>query len=273
MQIYKHMDIVTDKLEAALRRKYHYHLMDMVEPTKEYSVARFCAAAEKTIQVIVKKGSLPVVIGGTGLYVNSLVDGIFKEGKKSLKVRQELDALADQKGLSSLYAWLKEIDPLIASKVNLQDKKRIIRALEVYKTTGQPLSELQKHRHGLAEKYDVKLFGLRRERSDLYQRIDQRVDFMVNAGLLDEVRQLLKKTLGPTAYLCICIRELEGFFKGQYELGEAIRLIKRNSRHFAKRQLTWFNKRKDIEWLDVASKEDSGSVASKIIEKLSLEGA
>ncbi|HQP91890.1 MAG TPA: tRNA (adenosine(37)-N6)-dimethylallyltransferase MiaA, partial [Candidatus Omnitrophota bacterium] len=171
-------------------------------------------------------------------------------------------------GLAHAYNKLKKVDPEAALRISAADKRRIIRALEVYETTKQPISVLQKKRHGLAEKYEFLIFGLRREREDLYKRIDQRVDFMVNAGLLDEVRSLLKKKLSRTAYMCIGIREIEGFLKGSYGLDEAIRLIKRNSRHFAKRQMTWFKKTPGIEWIDVKADQDMGEVAKRIYKEI-----
>ena len=138
----------------------------------------------------------------------------------------------------------------------------------MYEVTQKPISSLQKNRSGLMESYEVSLFGLRRERADLYERIEQRVDFMINAGLLDEVRKLLKRDLSKTATYCIGIREVQGYFKGEYDLNEAIRLIKRNSRHFAKKQMTWFNKSKDITWIDLKKDEDLSEVSRLIFNKI-----
>ena len=264
MQIYKRMDILTDKLPKAIRRKFPYHLIDMVEPRKEYNVANFCKAAVRAIDKILKKKKLPVVIGGTGLYVNALLYGIFQEGPKNKKVRAKLEAQARDKGISFLYERLKEVDPEAVRRIKENDIRRIIRALEVYEVTKQPISLLQKNKQGLVDDYHVYLFGLRRDRKDLYERIERRMDFMLNASLLNEVKSLLKKKLSETAYFCIGIREIEGFLKGQYDLKETIRLMKRNSRHFAKRQMTWFNKNKDITWIDVGPQEDMSNVARKI---------
>jgi len=268
MQVYRGMDIVTDKLPLKLRRKYPHYLVDMLSPLKEYNVAGFCRAAKAAIARILKRKKTPVVIGGTGLYINSLLYGIFDEGSKSDRLREELKGLAQEHGVPFLHERLKNVDLEAAMKIGANDLKRIIRALEVYELTKKPISVLQKQRRGLAQDHDIRLFGLRRDRADLYSRIDQRVDFMVNAGLLDEVRGLLKKKLSKTAYFCIGIREIEGFLKGRYDLGEAVRLIKRNSRRFAKRQMTWFNKSKDIEWIDVLENTGMDAVAEDIYHRL-----
>ncbi len=268
MQVYRGMDIVTDKLPKACRKKYPHFLIDTLGPAKEYNVAHFCKTARAAIKHSLRKKKLPIVIGGTGLYVNSLVYGIFEAHSKDEGLRRRLQAQASERGSGSLYAQLQEVDPEAASRINTNDLRRIIRALEVYEVTKASISSLQKKRKGLNEEYDVFLFGLRRDRKDLYRRIDQRVDFMVNAGLLDEVRGLLKKRLSKTAYCCIGVREIEGFLKGAYDLNEAVRLIKRNSRRFAKRQMTWFNKNKEIEWIDLEEGSDPLEVARKIYEKI-----
>ncbi|MDD2866002.1 MAG: tRNA (adenosine(37)-N6)-dimethylallyltransferase MiaA [Candidatus Omnitrophica bacterium] len=267
MQIYKGMDIVTDKLPASLRRKYPYHLLDIVAPAKEYSVAAFCLAAARKVKDIIRRKKVPVVVGGTGLYVRSLIHGIFGE-KSSDKVRSSLLRLAAEKGNLFLHQHLKEVDPVAAGRINVNDTKRLIRALEVFEMTRRPISELQQKKRGLAESYDVRIFGLQRDRADLYARIDQRVDFMVHGGLLDEVRRLLKRHLGRTASQCIGVREIEGFLKGRHGLDEAVQLMKRNTRHLAKRQMTWFRREPGIEWIDVAADADPDAVARRIQERL-----
>lgn len=269
MQIYKGMDILTAKLPMAIRRNYPHHFIDIVTPRQTYSVADFCNQSYRLIPQILRKKKLPVVIGGTGLYVNSLFYGIFQGPSADSKFREKLEKLAQEKGNVFLYDKLREIDPESAARIKAADLKRIIRALEVYEMTNKPISSLQKNRKGLLDEYKVFLFGLKRDRDDLYRRIDQRVDFMVNAGLLNEVRNLLRQKLSQTAYFCIGIREIEGFFKGQYDLAEAIRLIKRNSRRFAKRQMTWFNKNADIHWIDLKENEDVLLVARKIFHQVS----
>ena len=271
MQIYQGMDIITDKLPPDLRKKYPHHLVDIIPVTKDHNVADFVRSAKAAVEEIIKKKKTPVVIGGTGLYVNSLIHGIFEADSNDPELRLRLEAQAQASGTAALYEKLKACDPDAAAKINVSDKRRIIRALEVCEVAKRPISDLQRERHGLADEYDILLFGLRRKRDDLYRRIEQRVDFMANAGLLDEVRLLLGGKLSRTAYMCIGVREIEGFLKGEYDLNEALRLIKINSRHFAKRQMTWFNKSKDINWIDVAPDEDMGLTAKKIFKIIAGE--
>lgn len=268
MQIYKGMDIITDKLPKNLQKDAPTHLVDVVAPTEDFNVADFCLKAKDAVGKILKAKKFPVLIGGTGLYVNSLLYGIFEGVTKDEDLRQRLEAEALKTGDASLYQRLKEVDPEAALKIDPHDRMRLIRALEVFELTKKKISSLQKKRHGLMDEYKVYLFGLRRLRQELYRRIDQRVDFMVNAGLLDEVRGLLKKKLSRTAGMCIGIREMEGVLKGRTSFEEAVLSIKRNSRRFAKRQLTWFNKNKDIEWFDIDDNEDLSEIAKKILEKI-----
>ncbi len=272
MQIYKGMDIITDKLPEVIRKSFPCHLVDIIPPGKEYNVADFYKAARKAIKGILRKKKLPVVIGGTGLYVNSLLYGIFQAGRnKSQALRAKLENTSHKKGIGFLYEELKKVDPHAAAKINPKDTRRIIRALEVYTLTGKPISVLQKEKKGLIADYQVRLFGLRRNRGDLYGRIEQRVDSMIQAGALNEVAKLSKKKLSKTAYCCIGVRELEGYLKSSYDLKEAIRLMKRNTRHFAKRQMTWFNKNKDIEWFDVKGDDDLSAIAKEIVDRVKSE--
>ncbi|MFH0940591.1 MAG: tRNA (adenosine(37)-N6)-dimethylallyltransferase MiaA [Candidatus Omnitrophota bacterium] len=268
MQVYRGMDIVTDKLPEVTRKKYPHYLVDILEPSQEYNVADFCSSARAAIKEILNSGSLPVVIGGTGLYADSLLYGIFQDACKNEELRMSFNAQAKEKGIAHLYDRLEKIDPESARKISKNDLRRIIRALEVYEMTGSPISRLQKERTGLREEYNVLLFGLRRERQELYRRIDQRVDFMVNAGLLAEIRRLLQKRLSSTAAYCIGVREVGGFLKGEYDLAYAVSLIKRNSRRFAKRQMTWFNKNKDIEWIDAKDAQDPSLAAQSIYKRI-----
>lgn len=268
MQVYQGMDIVTDKLPLKMRRRYPHHLVDTIPLTEDYDAAQFCKMAKKAVEAIMKKKKMPVVIGGTGMYVQSLVYGICQAPGRSEDVRLRIKEEIESRGLDYAYERLRCLDAEAARRVSPHDERRITRALEVYELTGQPLSAQQERKDGLVGRYSVFQFGLRRDRAELYQRIDQRVDFMMNAGLLDEVQRILKRKLSKTAYCCIGVREIEGFLKGDYDLAEAIRLIKRNSRHFAKRQMTWFNKNKDIEWID--SREGFGAceAARLIFERI-----
>jgi len=267
MQVYKGMDIVTDKPDARVRRRYPHALVDSVAPAREHNVAAFCRAARRALQQALKAGRLPVVVGGTGLYVRALADGIFEGPSADARLRRRLGQEAAVKGAAALHERLGRVDPVAAQRIGPHNLRRIIRALEVHEATGQPLSELQKDTRGLRQECDVLLFGLRRKREDLYRRINRRVDKMLERGLVDEVKVLLKKKLSATARCCIGIREIEGYLRGAYGLEEAARLIKRNTRRFAKRQMTWFRKDKDIIWLDVASDANLARAGREIVRR------
>jgi tRNA dimethylallyltransferase len=268
MQIYRGMDIITDKPPRAILKKNPVRMIDVISPAREYNVAAYVRGARRWILSALKVRKLPIVVGGTGLYVSALLDGIFEGKSEDPRVRERLNKECEQKGASVLYERLKSIDPEAAAKIIPGHTRRIVRALEVYEVTRQPISVLQKKRAGLRGFYDVRVFGLERGRDDLYSRIDQRVDAMIGNGLLDEARGLLKKRLSKTAYCCIGVREIEGFLKGQYDLDEAVRLIKINSRHYAKRQMTWFRRDKSITWLNIGKGTDLSSVAEQIVEKI-----
>jgi tRNA dimethylallyltransferase len=268
MQIYKGMDILTSKPKPALRKRIKHHLINSVSPAKEYSVAAYRRQAIKTIKDILNKGKVPLFVGGTGLYMNMLLDGLFKTKSQNKILRQRLYAQAQHYGSGYLYERLKKVDPQAALKIHPHDTKRVIRALEVYETTGQPISKLQVQRRGLWDKYDIRILCLNTERNRLYQRIDERVERMFKEGLVAEVKRLFKKNLSCTASCAIGIKELKGYFNGDYDLEEAKRLIKRNTRAYAKRQLTWFRKDKRIEWIEVGEKETPNKVAEKIYSLL-----
>lgn len=268
MQIYKGMDIVTDKPPRIVLRKFVVKMIDVAAPAREYNVAEFCRAARLSVAAALKAGKLPIVVGGTGLYVKALLDGIFEGKSEDPRVRAKLNQECAEKGVAALYERLAALDPEAAQKIGPHNARRIVRALEVYAVTRHPISALQKNKRGLRSVYDVRVFGLTRDRADLYDRIEQRVDAMVQNGLLDEVRRLLKKKLSKTASCCIGVREVEGFLKGAYGLDEAVRLIKRNTRHYAKRQMTWFGRDKTIEWIPIGKNESLELIVEKILSQL-----
>jgi len=268
MQIYKGMDILTSKPPAGLRKKVKHHLINMVSPTKEYNVARFRKDALGKIKEIIKKGKTPLFVGGTGLYMSILLDGIFKTRTENKTIRKKLYQEAESKGSSYLYKRLKEVDPQAAKKIHPNDTRRIVRALEVFEVTGKTISQLQRERRGLNDEYAVKIFCLNMERQKLYSRIEQRIDKMFKQGVLAEVRKLLRLKLSKTARYAIGINELRGYFNGLYDLAEAKCLMKKNTRNYAKRQLTWFRKDKRIEWIVVGKKENPASVAKRIYKML-----
>ena len=269
MQIYKKMDIITSKTSLILRRKVRHHAIGIISAQKEYNAYKYRKQAIKKIKEIVNKGKAPLFVGGTGLYMSTLIDGIFKTESRNLSIRNHLYKVAKHKGNDYLYEELKKVDADSALKIHPHDTKRIVRALEVFRIFGQPISELQKQRKGLDTEYALKIFCLNMQRSKLYKRIEERVDKMFARGLVNEVRKLLKLKLSRTATFAIGIKELKGYFDGLYDLEEAKRLIKRNSRNFAKRQLTWFRKDKRIKWIEVGEQEKPMQVAKRIWKKLS----
>jgi len=267
MQIYKGMNIITSKPSLTLRKVTPHYLMDMVSPKKEYNVARYYKVATGKIKEILKRGRIPLIVGGSGLYMSILIDGIFKV-KSQGNMRNRLYKEAECLGSYHLYKRLREIDAKAASRIHPNDKKRIIRALEVFESTGKPISEWHRLRKGLTGKYEIKIFCLDIERDSLYARIDERVDEMFSKGLVGEVKRLLKLKLSRTACQAIGLKELKGYFEGLYDLAQAKRLIKRNTRLYAKRQLTWFRKDKRINWIKVGRKDKPQSVANRIWKEL-----
>jgi len=269
MQIYKGMDIITSKPPGRLRKRIKHHLIGLVPASRDYDVSRFRRDALKKIRDIIKRGKVPLFVGGTGLYISMLVDGIFEFKVKDKRIRQRLYKVAQSKGSPYLYRKLKKADPQAADKIHPNDLKRLVRALEVFEAAGRPISVLQKERRGLAGDYDVRIICLNMRRDKLYKRINERVERMFKAGLLAEVKRLLKARLSRPASYAIGINEIKGYMESDYGLEEAKLLMKRNSRRYAKRQLTWFRKDKRIKWLNVKWGEKSGTLAKRILKKLS----
>lgn len=264
MQIYRGMEILTSQPSLALRRKIPHHLLGVLSASCQYDVWQYRKAALKKIAEIISRGKTPLFVGGTGLYTAALIDGIFKAKSEDKKARDRLYQLAESRGSDYLYRQLSKVDPYAALKIHPHDTKRIVRALEVFKTTGKPISQLQKERKALSADYDLAIFGLDMDRQELYRRIDQRVEKMFKNGLIAQVRMLLKRKLSRTASYAIGIRELKGYFDGLYDLEEAKRLMQRNSRNYAKRQLTWFRKDQRIKWVKVSEDEKPQEAADKI---------
>ncbi len=269
MQVYRRMDIITSKVTLLQRRKVKHHLVSIVNPTSEYNVAKYRKQAIAICNKLFNKGKIPLFVGGTGLYYSIIVDGLFSAAPQDRKIRAKLYKLLIAKGSKFLHSRLAHIDHVSSMKIHANDAKRIIRALEVFELTGKPISDLQMQRVGLGPVYDVKVFGLNTEREALYLKIDQRVDKMFKLGLIQEVRKLLKRKLSKTASYAIGIRELQGYFNQEYSLNEAKRLIKRNSRHLAKRQLTWFKNDKRIQWININKTDTPKQIALKLWKKLS----
>ena len=253
MQIYKDMNIGSAKPTIEEMQGIKHYLIDEVEPTQRFSVAEYKKRAEQAIEEIIKKGKVPIVIGGTGLYANSLIYGIeYNEIKFDENFRNELMKKAEtEEGLKSLYKEAKKIDSIAIEKISNNDKKRIIRILEIYNSTGKTKTEQEIESRKKETKYDYKVFAINIERAILYERINKRVDIMIEQGLIDEVNSILNKyNEFPTAMQAIGYKEIVDFLNGNITKEEAIEKIKQETRRYAKRQITWFKRIENIIWLN-----------------------
>ena len=251
MQIYKDMDIGTAKPSKGEMQGIKHYMLDLVEPDKRYSVADFKKDAEKAIEDILTKGKVPIVVGGTGLYVDSLIYGIeYQELQFDEKYRKELEERVFNEGLEILYNEAKQIDPQAMEKISHNDKKRILRVLEIYKATGKTKTEQEAESRKNGVKYDYKVFAINMDREKLYERINKRVDIMIEQGLIQEVENLLKKyTVFPTSMQGLGYKEVVEYLQGNISKEEMIEKIKMETRRYAKRQITWFKKNKETIWI------------------------
>jgi len=270
MQVYRRMNILTGQATFAQRKKIKHHLLGAIDPKQEYNAAQYRREALVICDKLFSKGKLALFVGGTGLYYSMIVDGLFPAVPPDRLIRLKLEKQLKLKGNKYLYQRLTRVDSASANKIHPHDARRIIRALEVYLKTGKRISQLQKNRVGLGKEYAVKIFGLNSKRQSLYAAIDQRVDKMFKRGLIKQVKRLLKCKLSRTAECAIGIPEIKSYFAQEHSLAEAKRLMQRNSRHYAKRQLTWFRKDKRIQWINLGQGEKPVEIADRIIEKMSL---
>jgi len=252
MQIYKDMNIGTAKVTPDEMCGIQHHLIDIISPEERYSVSNFKKDAEKAIEDILSKGKTPVIVGGTGLYIDSLIYGIeFQDEEIDEKYREELNKIAEEQGLENLYEKAKAIDPEAMKKISKNDKKRIIRVLEIYHKTGKTKTELEKESRKKEVKYNYKVFAITMDREILYSRIESRVDKMLEEGLLEEVKNIIDKyKTFPTAMQGLGYKEVIEFLENKVTIEEMIEKIKKETRHYAKRQLTWFRKNKETIWLN-----------------------
>lgn len=253
MQIYKYMNIGSAKPTLEEQSEAKHHLIDFLDPDEEFSVADYTDLAHKVIAEIASRGKVPIMCGGTGLYINSVVNDItFGEIETDYKLREELNELAKQHGSQYLLYILKEFDPVSAQRLHPGNLRRIVRAIEFYRTTGIPISEHQEMTKQKESRYEPLMLCVKWDREVLYDRINKRVDIMLNDGLLDEVKRLME--MGYTKELNsmkgIGYKEIIDYFEGNMSLEDTVNLIKQSSRRYAKRQLTWFRRDKRIHWLD-----------------------
>lgn len=281
-QVYRCMDIGTAKPTPEQLKLVPHHMIDCVMPDDPFSAADYQRGADEAIYQIRQRGNVPMLVGGSGLYFRSVVDGLFDGPQADTAFRQKLRREAEQSGVQHLYDRLRAVDPEAAENIHHNDLMRIIRALEVYEKSGKRISELQRQWERDKARYRFAAFGLVRPRDELYERIEARVDRMMAEGLLDEVRSLSKYSRDLPSMNCLGYKELLGYLDDKYDLDEAVRLIKQNTRRFAKRQLTWFRKDKRIKWIDlptcpspedaIISKLKNGSMAHLASDAAEREG-
>lgn len=264
MQIYKKMDIGTAKPTKEEQSQAVHHLIDFVEPNERYSVADFKIDAEKKIKDIIQRGKTPILVGGTGLYINSLIYNInYKEDVFDEEYRKKLDNIE----LEIIYKKALEIDPESMKKISANDRKRISRVLEIYHATGKTKTEIEKESRKEVM-YDYKIFVLNMDREKLYERINKRVDLMIEAGLIEEVKSIINEYKDfPTAMQGLGYKEVVQYLNGEFSKEEMIEKIKQESRHYAKRQLTWFRSYKNAKWLDTYDKNNVDIILEEIGEK------
>lgn len=253
MQVYKYMDIGSAKIRPEEMQGVRHYLVDELEPDEEFHVVRFQQMAKQAMEEIYAKGKIPIVVGGTGFYIQALLYDIdFTENDEDTEYRKELEKLAKEKGADSLHDMLKEVDPASAESIHANNVKRVIRALEFYKLTGQKISEHNERERGKESPYEFCYFVLNDDRQLLYDRIDLRIDKMLEDGLLEEVTALKNKgyTKDMVAMQGLGYKEILDYLNGACTLEEAIYILKRDTRHFAKRQLTWFRRERDVIWVD-----------------------
>ncbi len=254
MQVYRRMDIGSAKIMPEEMDGVPHHLINILEPWEEFNVVVFQQRAKAAIKEMYNRIRVPLIVGGTGFYIQALLYDIdFKENEEGNQIRNELEALAQEKGSGYLHEMLRQVDPESARAIHANNQKRVIRALEYYRQTGEKISAHNEAERQKESPYQFLYYVLNTDRSLLYQRIDQRVDKMVKDGLVEEVRKL--KELGCTRSMVsmqgLGYKEILDYLDGACSLEEAIYILKRDTRHFAKRQLTWFRRERDVKWLDL----------------------
>ncbi len=263
MQVYRGFDVGTDKIPSDKREGIPHYLLDIVDSSVQFTAADFVRHALSAVRTIQGKKKLPIITGGTGLYLKALIDGLFPEGKKDPHVRHKLEEEAETQGLEHLQKRLNRIDPVYAQKIGKNDRIRIIRALEVYHSTKKPISDHFSNTRSYIKDFHVLRIGLELEREELYKRIETRVDQMFAQGIIEEVETLLKSGVDKTSppFCALGYKHVLSYLKKELSLEETIDLTKRDTRHYAKRQITWFRKMGGIYWF---SPHDFSSLADTI---------
>lgn len=268
MQIYKEMNIGSAKIQPEEMKGVPHYLVDEIEPEEEFNVVRFQTMAKNAMKTIYQKGKIPVIVGGTGFYIQALLYDIdFTDTTQDLNYRRELEQLVQEKGNEYLHEMLQKVDPKAAQEIHENNRKRVIRALEYYRDTGKQISEHNEQQRQKESPYQFVYFVLNRDRQELYRRIDQRVDRMMEQGLLEEVKRLKERgcTSNMVSMKGLGYKELLDYLGGMDSLEEAVRIIKRDTRHFAKRQLTWFKREKEVNWIEL-----DGKTEQQVLEEIQM---
>lgn len=261
MQVYRGFDIGTDKPTPEMRRRVPHHLLDIAGASDQFTAADFVREAVAALRMIEGRGRLPFVVGGTGLYLKALLDGLFPGPGRHEELRRKLEGEAAEKGLVGLYRRLEQVDPVYARLIGPRDKTRIIRALEVFHLTGKPISEhFHRTRSEVADFHFLKI-GLKLEREELYRMIEERVDRMFERGIVEEVRGLLAAGVRPESppFRALGYKRILSYLHGETSLAEAARLTKQDTRHYAKRQISWFQKMAGVTWLPAGEQASLGA--------------
>jgi tRNA dimethylallyltransferase len=266
MKIYRRMDIGTAKPDATILREIPHHMVDVVEPSEAFSLGRYVAGAEAAVSEIAARGRPVLAVGGTMLYVQGLTAGVFEGPGADLEFRGELRARALREGSPALHAELTEVDPQAAARIHPNDLRRIERALEVYHTTGTPISELQTQWAARESRYDCRLVALRWPKDQQNRRINARVKRMLDAGLVEEVRGLLAEPagIGPQAGQAVGYTEIIAHLRGELTLAEAVEQVKIHSRRLGKHQRTWMRRMPQVQWVDADEADTAEAVADRV---------
>ncbi|WP_352417905.1 tRNA (adenosine(37)-N6)-dimethylallyltransferase MiaA [Proteiniborus sp.] len=271
MQIYRHMDIGTAKITKAEMDGIKHYLIDEVDPDENFTVSDFQAKANEYILQILNKKKIPIIVGGTGLYINSLVyDLDFTKAISNWELRNKYSEMAQKHGNQYIFNELKEVDIESANRIHINDTKRIIRALEIFHETGKPMSYFYKDFRKENDKYNVVFLGITMDRDKLYERINRRVNIMIESGLIEEIKKLLDMGYNEdlVSMQGLGYKEIIRYIKGNLTLAQAIEILKRDSRRFAKRQLTWFRRNENIKWIKIDSFCNSEELIEYIVKYL-----
>lgn len=253
MQVYKQMDIGTAKIMPKEMDGVPHHLIDILDPKEDFNVFLFQKYAKEAMDKIYENGKIPIIVGGTGFYIQAILyDIAFDDNEETSGYRDELTAFYEENGADKLHEKLREIDPESAETIHKNNVKRVIRAIEFYKENGYPISKHNEEQRSKASPYNFAYFVLNHDRNVLYERIEKRIDIMVKQGLIDEVKSLLEYGCTPdmVSMQGLGYKEIVPYINGDCSLEEALYILKRDTRHFAKRQLTWFRREKDVIWVD-----------------------